>query len=139
MGTSGRSSSSPIPRQPTYLRDLLALPGSLSTRLRPFYECRQAPSISFTMAGRGLFSLVSLILVAGGLLLMFFILLAGAVDGSPLNKFYFLQANTGNIPCPYNSSMDVLECLWCPERSHCVWQPRLFRCTSCVPSRSRFA
>ncbi len=29
---------------------------------------------------------------------MFFILLAGAVDGSPLNKFYFLQANTGNIP-----------------------------------------
>merc|ERR1712169_71174 len=98
MGTSGRSSSSPIPRQPTYLRDLLALPGSLSTRLRPFYECRQAPSISFTMAGRGLFSLVSLILVAGGLLLMFFILLAGAVDGSPLNKFYFLQANTGNIP-----------------------------------------
>merc|ERR1711964_462493 len=98
MGTSGRSSSSPIPRQPTYLRDLLALSCSLSTRLRPFYECRQATSLSFIMAGRSLFSLVSLILVAGGLLLMFFILLAGAVDGSPLNKFYFLQASTGNLP-----------------------------------------
>ncbi len=29
---------------------------------------------------------------------MFFILLAGAIDGSPVNRFYFLEANTGNIP-----------------------------------------
>ncbi|KAK7892720.1 Eisosomes component [Exophiala xenobiotica] len=50
------------------------------------------------MAVRGLFPFVSLILVAGGLLLMFLITLAGAVDGAPVNKFYFLQANTGNIP-----------------------------------------
>ncbi|KAL6241450.1 Eisosomes component [Rhinocladiella similis] len=50
------------------------------------------------MAGRSLFSFVSLILVAGGLLFMFLILLAGAVDHGPLNKFYFLQAETGNIP-----------------------------------------
>ncbi|KIW16030.1 hypothetical protein PV08_06081 [Exophiala spinifera] len=50
------------------------------------------------MAGRSLFSFVSLILVAGALLFMFLILLAGAVDGDPVNKFYFLQAETGNIP-----------------------------------------
>ncbi|EXJ81213.1 hypothetical protein A1O3_07503 [Capronia epimyces CBS 606.96] len=50
------------------------------------------------MAVRSLFSLVSLIILAGGLLFMFFILLAGAVQDSPLNKFYLLQADTGNIP-----------------------------------------
>lgn len=46
----------------------------------------------------GIFSLISLILVAGGLLLMFFILLAGAVDGNPVNRWYFLQVDTSNIP-----------------------------------------
>lgn len=46
----------------------------------------------------GIFGLVSLILVAGGLLFMFFILLAGAVDHGPVNKFYLLQADTRNIP-----------------------------------------
>lgn len=49
------------------------------------------------MAARGVFGLVSLILVAGALVFMFFILLAGAVDGNPVNKFYFLQADTSNI------------------------------------------
>lgn len=29
---------------------------------------------------------------------MFFILLAGAVDGFPVNRWYFLQADTSNIP-----------------------------------------
>lgn len=29
---------------------------------------------------------------------MFFMLLAGAINGDPVNKFYFLQADTGNIP-----------------------------------------
>lgn len=29
---------------------------------------------------------------------MFFILLAGAVDGFPVNRWYFLEADTGNIP-----------------------------------------
>jgi len=42
--------------------------------------------------------MISLILVAGGVLLMFFILLAGAVDGSPVNRWYFLEADTSNIP-----------------------------------------
>lgn len=50
------------------------------------------------MAARGIFSLVSIILVAGGLLFGLFILLAGAVNGGPVNKWYFLQADTSNIP-----------------------------------------
>ncbi|KAK5072087.1 Eisosomes component [Lithohypha guttulata] len=50
------------------------------------------------MAARGLFGLVSLILVAGGLLLALFILLAGAINGNPVNTFYFLEADTANIP-----------------------------------------
>lgn len=37
-------------------------------------------------------------LVAGGLLLSLFILLAGAVNGNPVNRWYFLQADTSNIP-----------------------------------------
>lgn len=36
-------------------------------------------------------------LVAGGLLLSLFILLAGAVDGNPVNRWYFLQVDTSNI------------------------------------------
>ena len=50
------------------------------------------------MFTEGLFGLASLILVAGGVLLMFFILLAGAVDGSPVNRWYILEADTSNIP-----------------------------------------
>ncbi|KAJ9608402.1 Eisosomes component [Cladophialophora chaetospira] len=51
------------------------------------------------MAARnGIFGLASLILVAAGLLFMFFIVLAGAIDKSPISKFYFLEANTGRIP-----------------------------------------
>jgi hypothetical protein len=50
------------------------------------------------MALRSLFGLFSLILVAGGLLLMFFILLAGVVDSLPVSKWYFLEAATENIP-----------------------------------------
>lgn len=50
------------------------------------------------MAGRSLFPLISLILVAGALALMFFIMLAGATDHNPLIKFYFLEADTSGIP-----------------------------------------
>lgn len=50
------------------------------------------------MAARGIFGLLSLILIAGGMLLSLFILIAGAVDGSPVNKWYFLEADTSNIP-----------------------------------------
>lgn len=41
--------------------------------------------------------LTSLILVAAGLLFMFFILLAGTTNGNPVNRWYFLQADTANI------------------------------------------
>lgn len=50
------------------------------------------------MAARGIFGLLSLVLVAAGLLFALFILLAGAVDGDPVNKWYFLQVDTSNIP-----------------------------------------
>ena len=35
--------------------------------------------------------------MAGGLLLALFILLAGAIDSSPVNAWYFLQADTSSI------------------------------------------
>ncbi|RMZ80064.1 hypothetical protein DV737_g3130, partial [Chaetothyriales sp. CBS 132003] len=50
------------------------------------------------MASKSLYGLVSLVLLAGGIIFMFFILLAGAVDSYPVNRFYFLQADTSNIP-----------------------------------------
>lgn len=50
------------------------------------------------MVARSIFALLSLFFTAGALLLMFLILLAGAVNHSPVNKFYFLQASTHGIP-----------------------------------------
>ncbi|RMZ82742.1 hypothetical protein DV738_g1560, partial [Chaetothyriales sp. CBS 135597] len=50
------------------------------------------------MASKSLYALISLVLLAGALVFMFFILLAGAVDGFPVNRFYLLQADTSNIP-----------------------------------------
>eukprot|EP01099_Mayorella_cantabrigiensis_P006459 TRINITY_DN5416_c0_g1_i1.p2 TRINITY_DN5416_c0_g1~~TRINITY_DN5416_c0_g1_i1.p2 ORF type:complete len:178 (-),score=11.31 TRINITY_DN5416_c0_g1_i1:515-1048(-) len=50
------------------------------------------------MPGKGLFTLLSLVLVAAGLLFKFFVLLAGAVDGAPVNKWYLLEADTSGIP-----------------------------------------
>ncbi|CAN6650120.1 uncharacterized plasma membrane protein YNL194C [Trichomonascus vanleenenianus] len=41
---------------------------------------------------------ISLFLLAGSILLLFFIVLAGAKDSSPLNKFFWLQADTSAIP-----------------------------------------
>jgi len=41
--------------------------------------------------------LVSLILVAGALLLQFLVILSGAVQGNPVNKVYFLQAATTGV------------------------------------------
>lgn len=40
---------------------------------------------------------VSLILIAGAIVLIFLTLLAGAVDKNPTNKFYFLQAGTSGL------------------------------------------
>ncbi|MCJ1300810.1 hypothetical protein MMC08_003609 [Hypocenomyce scalaris] len=50
------------------------------------------------MSPRPAIALVSLILIAGGCLLIFLTLLAGAVDHSPENNIYFLQATTSAIP-----------------------------------------
>lgn len=51
---------------------------------------------------RPLLAILSLVLVAGALLLQFFTILSGGVKGAPLNKFYFLQADTSNIPGALN-------------------------------------
>lgn len=40
---------------------------------------------------------VSLILIGGSIVLMFFVVLSGVKDSTPLNKTYFLQADTSNI------------------------------------------
>lgn len=46
---------------------------------------------------RGAMGIVSLILIAGALVLMFFVVLSGVTNSTPLNKTYFLQADTSSI------------------------------------------
>lgn len=46
----------------------------------------------------GIMGTVSLILIAGALVLMFFVILSGVTDTTPLNKTYFLRADTSSIP-----------------------------------------
>lgn len=53
---------------------------------------------------RPILAILSLILVAGGVLLQFFTILTGAVNSAPLDRFYFLQAATNNIPNARNPS-----------------------------------
>jgi len=50
------------------------------------------------MAATPFFGLLSLLFVAGACLLHFFVLLAGAVGGTPTDFIYFLQADTTGIP-----------------------------------------
>jgi len=47
---------------------------------------------------RGGLGLFSWLLVAGALTMMFFVVLSGVKDVAPLNKVYFLQADTSKIP-----------------------------------------
>lgn len=47
---------------------------------------------------RPLLGLISLVFVAGAILLHFLVLLAGAVNGRPVNTIYFLEADTSAIP-----------------------------------------
>lgn len=42
--------------------------------------------------------LVSLVLIAGAVLLILLILLGGGIGHNPVNQFYFLQADTSGIP-----------------------------------------
>lgn len=46
---------------------------------------------------RGIMGTVSLILIAGALVLMFFVVLSGVKNSTPLNKTYFLRADTSGI------------------------------------------
>ncbi|KAI9817685.1 MAG: hypothetical protein M1832_004579 [Thelocarpon impressellum] len=50
------------------------------------------------MVSRPLLALIALIFTAGACLLIFLVLLAGAVDGGPVDGIYFLRAATDNIP-----------------------------------------
>ncbi|PBP17603.1 actin cortical patch protein [Diplocarpon rosae] len=52
------------------------------------------------MAGGGirLAGILSLILIGGALVLMFFVVLSGVKDTTPLNKSYFLRADTSSFP-----------------------------------------
>ncbi|MCJ1341268.1 hypothetical protein MMC09_006564 [Bachmanniomyces sp. S44760] len=49
------------------------------------------------MSPRPIFAFLSLILTAGACLLILLVLLAGAIDHDPINKIYFLQADTSKI------------------------------------------
>ncbi|MCJ1422052.1 hypothetical protein MMC32_008421 [Xylographa parallela] len=49
------------------------------------------------MPARPIFAFASLILIAGACVLIFLVLLAGAVNSNPVNTIYFLQADTSGI------------------------------------------
>jgi len=53
---------------------------------------------------RPIIAFVSLILVAGAIVMQFFVILSGGVQSSPENKIYFLEADTGGIPNARNPS-----------------------------------
>lgn len=59
---------------------------------------------SLTNIAGPVLAILSLILVAGGVLLQFFTILSGAVNSSPIDKFYFLQASTNGVTGARNPS-----------------------------------
>ncbi|KAL7268561.1 Eisosomes component [Rhizina undulata] len=50
------------------------------------------------IAGRPICALLGLFFLAGTIVLLFFLILAGAYDRTPLNEIFFLQADTSGIP-----------------------------------------
>ncbi|KAF2433009.1 SUR7-domain-containing protein [Tothia fuscella] len=57
------------------------------------------------MGARPVLGLVSLLLIAGGIVFQFLVILSGAVAGGPINQIYFLQTTTNGIsPQPRNPS-----------------------------------
>jgi len=57
------------------------------------------------MVARPILGLVSLLLLAGGIVLQFLVILSGAIAGNPESQIYFLQASTNGIsPQPRNPS-----------------------------------
>jgi SUR7/PalI family len=61
----------------------------------PLKSCLQPP---LTASTGPTFALLSLLLIAGAIVLIFLTLLAGAVNSSATNQIYFLQADTSGIP-----------------------------------------
>lgn len=55
-------------------------------------------------ASRPIFGILSLILLAGAVLLQFFIVLAGSTNTTPINLVYFLETTTNGIPGARNPS-----------------------------------
>ncbi|KAF4309839.1 cortical patch protein [Botryosphaeria dothidea] len=49
------------------------------------------------MAARPILSLAALVLLAGGIVLQFLVVLSGGVSGSPENQIWFLQASTDGV------------------------------------------
>lgn len=56
------------------------------------------------MAARPILGFISLLLLAGGIVFQFLVILSGAVSGNPENQVYFLQASTNGIPLARNPS-----------------------------------
>jgi hypothetical protein len=56
-----------------------------------------AMEIAYSSIGAGL-GFLSLILIATSLLFMFFVVLSGVTNSTPLSKTWFLQADTSHIP-----------------------------------------
>lgn len=55
------------------------------------------------MVARPILAIISLILLAGGIVLQFFIILSGGINSDPINQIYFLEATTNGItPQPRN-------------------------------------
>lgn len=63
---------------------------------------------------------LGLLFLSGALLLMFFVILAGVTDSTPLNKIYFLQADTSGITGARNTSR-WLYFYVCNERNQNCW------------------
>lgn len=59
-------------------------------------------------AARPIFGILSLILLAGAVLLQFFLILAGTTNTTPINHVYFLETTTNGIPGARNPSRWML-------------------------------
>lgn len=70
---------------------------------RPFLFRSRGRAVTDTLVGP-ILAFGSLVLVAGGLLFQFLTILTGGINDSPLDKFYFLEATTNNIPNARNPS-----------------------------------
>ncbi|MCJ1454446.1 hypothetical protein MMC28_004799 [Mycoblastus sanguinarius] len=94
---------------------------------------------------RPILAIVSLVLIAGALLLTLFVLIGGGSDHNPTNQFYFLEATTTGIP---NAAPTTRWTLWnacsvvngrnaCPKvhPAYPLDPPRNFGSTTGVPKQ----